>query len=160
MITAEQFANLFGWGDGITKMSITGLIAGRDDQHAAEGWQRRVHAFHETFAHPIRALPTLLDDERMRLRISWIDEELGEIEEAQGKEDLPGVADGIIDALYFLVGTAVEMGIDLAPLFDAVHAANMAKAGGGKDAFGKTMKPPGWAPPDIAGELAKQGWAP
>lgn len=123
-------------------------------------WQSMVREFHKALGHPIGDRPVLLGDERMRLRISWIDEELGEIEEAQGKEDLPGVADGIIDTLYFLVGTAVEMGIDLSPLFDAVHTANMAKAGGGKDANGKTMKPAGWAPPDIGAELAKQGRTP
>ena len=38
------------------------------------------------------------------------------------------------------------------------RAAHPAKRGGRKDEHGKTRKPAGWTPPDVAGELRKQGW--
>ena len=42
-----------------------------------------------------------------------------------------------------------------------VHRANMAKAGGPRrHEDGKLLKPVGWSPPDIEGELKKQGWSP
>lgn len=54
--------------------------------------------------------------------------------------------------------TALEFGVDMGPIEDEVHRANLAKAGG-PVVNGKIMKPPGWTPPDIAGELKKQGWS-
>lgn len=73
--------------------------------------------------------------------------------------DLPGFADGCIDSLYVTIGALVAFGIDIKPLWRAVQAANMAKVGGPKDPVtSKQLKPPGWVPPDIAGELAEQGW--
>jgi len=71
--------------------------------------------------------------------------------------NLPKAADACIDQLYVIIGNLLAMGIDPRPLFDAVHAANMAKVGG-PVVNGKTMKPEGWKPPDIEGELKKQGW--
>lgn len=64
--------------------------------------------------------------------------------------------DGMCDLIYVTIGTAIEFGIDLQPFFDEVHRSNMAKAGGSKDASGKTLKPPGWTPPNIVGELTHQ----
>jgi predicted HAD superfamily Cof-like phosphohydrolase len=71
---------------------------------------------------------------------------------------LPAVADACADLIYVTNGTAVSCGIDLEPIEDAVHVANMAKAGGEKDAGGKLLKPPGWTPPDIEALLLAQGW--
>lgn len=86
----------------------------------------------------------------------------GEVFESYGGPDLSGrslpkTADACIDSLYVIIGNLLAMGIDPRPLFDAVHGANMAKVGG-PVVNGKTMKPDGWAPPDIEGELRKQGW--
>jgi hypothetical protein len=67
------------------------------------------------------------------------------------------VADGIVDAIYVLIGAAITYGIDIRPVWQAVHAANMAKEGGATREDGKVQKPPGWQPPDIAGILAAQG---
>jgi len=50
-------------------------------------------------------------------------------------------------------GTALEMGIDLEPHFNEVHASNMAKRGGPVREDGKMLKPEGWLPPDINGIL-------
>lgn len=74
--------------------------------------------------------------------------------------DLPEFADATIDLDYVVEGARIAFGIDGAPLWDAVHAANLAKMGGPRRADGKLEKPEGWTPPDIAGELRRQGWAP
>lgn len=74
------------------------------------------------------------------------------------KFNLPEVIDGVVDSLYVLIGFAVECGVDLDEPWNRVHTANMLKAGGPRNEFGKIGKPPGWQAPDIAGELRKQGW--
>lgn len=48
----------------------------------------------------------------------------------------------------------LELGIEASE----VHRANMTKATGPIAPNGKRMKPPGFRPPDIVGELKKQGW--
>lgn len=75
------------------------------------------------------------------------------------KVDLPELVDAIADLIYVAEGTALAFGTHMPPVHAAVHAANMAKAGG-PVVDGKQRKPDGWQPPDIAGELRKQGWSP
>lgn len=70
---------------------------------------------------------------------------------------IPQTADAIIEQIYVLIGTLVAMGIDFWPLWAEVQRANMAKAGG-PVVNGKVTKPEGWQPPDIEGELRRQGW--
>lgn len=119
--------------------------------------QEQIQEFHRKFGHPIGTTPKF---SRPELRVKLIKEETKEICEALEAGDMIGVADGIADLLYVAIGTAVEMGIDIEPIFNEVHRANMAKVGGATRADGKTLKPPGWTPPWIAEELEKQGWVP
>lgn len=79
---------------------------------------------------------------------------------ARGPGDIAEIADGCIDLQVVASGTLLVAGIYDDPLIDLVMKANMAKVGGGKDANSKFMKPPGWLPPDIRGELVRQGWKP
>jgi predicted HAD superfamily Cof-like phosphohydrolase len=74
--------------------------------------------------------------------------------------DLPALADALGDTDYVVEGTRLAFGIDGSPIADAIHAANMAKLGGGKDAHGKSVKPKNWVAPNnaIAAELRRQGW--
>lgn len=72
--------------------------------------------------------------------------------------NLPELADALGDVDYVVEGTRIEYGIDGDPVAAEIHRSNMAKVGGGKRADGKSQKPPGWTPPDIKGELEKQGW--
>jgi predicted HAD superfamily Cof-like phosphohydrolase len=65
---------------------------------------------------------------------------------------LADVADAIVDSIYVLLGMAVAFGIDIHPVWYAVHEANMATLG--ED--GKQMKPEGWTPPYIEGILQAQ----
>jgi predicted HAD superfamily Cof-like phosphohydrolase len=57
--------------------------------------------------------------------------------------------DALCDVSYVTFGAAVEMGVDLDPFFDAVHAANMKKLEGPVRADGKRLKPADWKPPPI-----------
>lgn len=76
------------------------------------------------------------------------------------KVDLPEYADALADLDYVVDGGRAAFGINGEPIADAVHAANLAKLGGPVDPNGKARKPAGWTPPDIHGELVKQGWRP
>lgn len=87
-------------------------------------------------------------------------EECAETKAALLVGDLPGIVDGCIDTIYVALGILNRCGVDAEKFFNLVHAANMAKAGGPKREDGKHMKPPGWQPPDIEGELRRQGWEP
>lgn len=70
--------------------------------------------------------------------------------------DLVEVADGLPDMIYVIIGCALEFGIPLERVFEAVHRANMAKVGAGVDENGKVKKPDGWTPPNIALILAQE----
>lgn len=72
--------------------------------------------------------------------------------------DMAALADGLADLDYVVEGTRLEFGIDGAPIAAEVHRANMAKVGGPIRDDGKKLKPAGWTPPDIEGELRRQGW--
>jgi predicted HAD superfamily Cof-like phosphohydrolase len=117
--------------------------------------QTQVTEFHKKFGHVIGTTPQI---SRPELRIKLIRDEAKETCDAIEAGDLVEAIDGICDLLYVAIGTAIEFGVDIQPFFDEVHRSNMAKDGGGKDALGKTLKPPGWTPPDIVGELWRQGW--
>lgn len=124
--------------------------------------------------------PTLIPDERVRLRAALLAEEFIEtmrslfgesssfvseaqmvlengIEYADTHVDLVELADGLADLDYVVEGTRLEFGIDGAPIAAEVHRSNMAKVGGPVASNGKRLKPAGWTPPDIEGELRRQG---
>jgi predicted HAD superfamily Cof-like phosphohydrolase len=130
-----------------------------------------VREFHQRFGVPVVEAPSVPSDYRRDLRMRLITEEFNELKEALGYRemsgdkwlsdcDLPETADAIADLIYVLVGTAHEFGIPLGHVWNAVHATNMAKVGGGEDSKGKIQKPPGWVAPDVAGILKAHGWNP
>lgn len=108
--------------------------------------QQLVEAFHARMAIPVASEPTMLTAERGELRCQLIEEEAREFREATEQGDWLEMVDALVDLLYVTYGTAVEMGVDLAPFFEEVHSANMRKrpAEGG----GKSLKPDGWQGPD------------
>jgi predicted HAD superfamily Cof-like phosphohydrolase len=73
--------------------------------------------------------------------------------------DFPQVVDTLADLDYVVEGTRLEFGINGSPIADEVHRSNMSKVGGEIRSDGKKMKGPNWSPPDIAGELRRQGWS-
>lgn len=110
--------------------------------------QAKVREFHDTFELNASDTPGNMTVDVAMRRYKLIQEELQEYAEAVGQQDIVKVADAVADLLYVVLGTAIEHGIDIDPIFDAVHAANMRKAGGRKNEFGKWIKPEGWAGPE------------
>jgi predicted HAD superfamily Cof-like phosphohydrolase len=114
--------------------------------------QQMVEDWHRAMGAPVGTTPAI---RRPELRAELIWEEADETYTAIYGGDLVAAIDGLCDLLYVVYGTAVEFGVDLAPFFAEVHAANLRKAGGPVREDGKIGKPPGWTPPDIAGLLAR-----
>lgn len=110
-----------------------------------------VRQFHQKFNHPVGDKPQLLDDSRVKARCNWMMEEIIEFAQATSKRDIVEAADAIIDAIYFCIGTLVEMGIRPDNLFEIVNTANMSKLWeDGKPHYkenGKVMKPSTWIDP-------------
>lgn len=99
---------------------------------------------------PVPCEPTMLSESRRDWALTAMKEELDEFAESVTVEE---AADAIVDLCYFAIGRGYEMGVDLQPVFDAVHQANMNKVRGslskrpnslGYDA----VKPEGWTPPE------------
>jgi predicted HAD superfamily Cof-like phosphohydrolase len=129
-------------------------------KHALEkrrDWQRDVLAFHKAFDLYIgKNGPLRPSDEAVALRTTLIREEAVELIQAIGNGNLSVIAKEIADLIYVALGTAVSYGIDMGPIFEAVHRSNMAKIGGRKNENGKWIKPEGWTPPDLLAILAAQ----
>ena len=117
--------------------------------------QADVREFHAAFDVVIGDTPAI---RRPMLRKALLAEEFTETITAIDSNNLADAVDGICDLIYVALGTLVEFGVDVEPHWRAVHAANMAKAGGGVREDGKRLKPPGWRPPDHDTLLRLQGW--
>jgi predicted HAD superfamily Cof-like phosphohydrolase len=89
-----------------------------------------VAEFHRTFKHPIQASPIIPDENRCKLRVALIAEELKEFEEAIREKDIVGVADALADIQYVLSGAILEFGLAdrFKTLFEEVQRSNMSKA--------------------------------
>jgi len=90
----------------------------------------QVAEFHKTFQHPIQSRPTIPSDNRCRLRVSLIAEELKELEQAIADGDLVEIADALCDIQYVLSGAVLEfgMGEKFVELFNEVQRSNMSKS--------------------------------
>ncbi|MBI3481725.1 MAG: nucleoside triphosphate pyrophosphohydrolase family protein [Bacteroidetes bacterium] len=86
--------------------------------------------FHKTFKHPILEKPTIPSEERCKLRVALIAEELKELEDAIKDKDITEVADALCDIQYVLSGAILEFGLGekFKPLFEEVQRSNMSKA--------------------------------
>lgn len=89
-----------------------------------------VARFHRTFKHPIVNSPAIPDENRCKLRVALIAEELKELEVAILEKDIVGVADALCDIQYVLSGAILEFGLGekFAALFEEVQRSNMSKA--------------------------------
>jgi len=85
-----------------------------------------------------------------RLRSKLIAEESKELCDAIEAGDLRGVADGIGDSLYVILGTASAFGLDAEGIFNEIHRSNMTKLRDGKiGPDGKLIKGPLYEPPNL-----------
>ena len=80
--------------------------------------QRKVSEFHEV------KLPKGVDPRHQVVKLM---EEVGELAAALLKNDQRGVADGLADSFYVLLGIANLTGVDLETAFIDVHHSNMTK---------------------------------
>jgi predicted HAD superfamily Cof-like phosphohydrolase len=89
-----------------------------------------VAQFHRTFKHPILASPTIPSEDRCKLRVALIGEELKELEVAILEQDIVAVADALCDIQYVLSGAVLEFGLGgkFKALFEEVQRSNMSKA--------------------------------
>lgn len=100
----------------------------------------------------LEAMKTEIENENMGKRHFRARLMLEELIEFMESDDLIGQVDAMLDLLYFVNGTLVEMGVDPEKPFAMVHAANMRKLWpDGKprwNAEGKVIKPDGWVGPE------------
>ncbi len=89
-----------------------------------------VAEFHHTFKHPVLNEPHIPSEERCKLRIALIAEELKELEQAIKDRDIVEVADALCDIQYVLSGAILEFGLGekFKKLFEEVQRSNMSKA--------------------------------
>ena len=127
--------------------------------------QAMVAEFHGAFNLPNRLGQGKPDafHERTELRSDLIEEEFGEFLDSHKwaysdyhelvDVDTIEYADALADLVYVAYGAALEAGINLNEVLEAVHASNMAKLDAdGKPIYredGKVAKPEGWQPPNI-----------
>lgn len=143
----------------------------------------QVEEFHVAMGQHVGLYPKVPAPSRVKLRLNLIAEEFLElldactdgfnlaavrteldiaINEGDYEVDMVEVADALADIDYVVEGMRLEFGINGFPIADEVHRSNMTKLN--DDGFpefredGKLLKGPNYSPPDIAGELGKQGW--
>lgn len=89
-----------------------------------------VAEFHRTFKHPIVSSPSIPSEDRCKLRVALIAEELKELEVAILEKDIVEIADALSDIQYVLSGAILEFGLGdkFSALFEEVQRSNMSKA--------------------------------
>jgi predicted HAD superfamily Cof-like phosphohydrolase len=109
------------------------------------------------------ALVKLLNEAEALPKEVYKDDEQGKINQVAAQ------ADALVDIEYYMLNCAAKKGFNMSSIFGIVHGANMAKRNPEtgrfeKNADGKVIKPPGWKPPNVEGELARQlvegSWCP
>lgn len=90
----------------------------------------QVAEFHRTFRHPVEPRPLIPSEQRCRLRVALLAEELKELQKAIENRDIVEVADALCDLQYVLSGAVLEFGLGekFKALFDEVQRSNMSKA--------------------------------
>ena len=90
--------------------------------------------------------------------VQMVADEMQELKDAQ---DIYDQVDALVDAIYYIVNFSCRNAVDLDPIFNIVHKANMSKIVDGKvikRKDGKILKPKNWQDPKpkIKKELDKQ----
>ena len=96
-------------------------------------------------------------DVHVVLHVNLILEEMIELIGSILYGEIHEVATESVDVIYVVIGAALAFGIDLRPVWNAVHEANMLKAGGPVREDGKQLKPVDWEPANIAKIITDQG---
>ena len=113
----------------------------------------KVGLFMKTFCQEVKTSPSFSSEKINDLRVSLIEEELGELKKAINDKDLKEVADALTDILYVTYGAGHAFGLNLDSCFEEVQKSNMSKLDiDGKPIFnerGKVMKGPNYFAPDL-----------
>lgn len=88
-----------------------------------------VAKFHTVFDLPIVDHPHIPSEDRCKLRIALLEEELRELKEALDNKDIVEAADALADLQYVLSGAILELGLasKFKQVFDEVQRSNMSK---------------------------------
>jgi predicted HAD superfamily Cof-like phosphohydrolase len=118
-----------------------------------------IREFHRAMDVLVQDTPGVPPSDVKELRISLITEEFKETIEALERDDLVETADGLVDLVVVVIGTALSYGIPFDAVWDEIHRSNMAKRDPEtgkviKRADGKVLKPDGWTPPNVARTLS------
>ena len=89
--------------------------------------QHMVREFHRRAGLGAPERPTWLGEERHRVLVALVEEELAEFRNAGETRSLVEVADALGDLLYNVYGAAVEYGIDMEPVFAEIHRSQLSK---------------------------------
>ena len=114
-----------------------------------------VKEWHEAFDVPGVDAPSI-PKERAQMRLTILEEEVGELRAAVEVGDLIEVLDALCDIQYVLDGTFLEFGLHgvKQDAMEEVHASNMSKLGAdGRPVLredGKVLKGPDFRQPDLA----------
>lgn len=145
--------------------------------------QRRVEAFMRAAGQVVRLHPHQPTREERVLRAKLIMEEALETCDALGVDvrmlhdrmlvygdaiefvgtdefDMAEAVDGCCDVMVVTLGTLSCLGVGDVHVMNQVLDANDRKMTGPIRDDGKRLKPEGWQPPNIEGELIAQGWEP
>ena len=122
------------------------------------GYCEKVRNFTEACHKDLPNKPERMTVEDINFISRMVADEMEELCEADTIEDQ---ADALIDMIYYICNIAARKGINLDPLFNIVHDANMQKIVDGKvirREDGKVLKPKGWSPPEplMRTELKRQ----
>jgi predicted HAD superfamily Cof-like phosphohydrolase len=111
------------------------------------GYTERVREFSEACHDALPGNPEFMTGPKIAFIKKMVSDEMEELEDA---ETVAEQADALVDAIYYICDTAARHGMNLDPLFDIVHSANMRKVVDGKvirRPDGKILKPECWEDP-------------
>lgn len=114
------------------------------------GYTAQMREFTMAYKDDLPTRPQYMTAEDIAFIREMVNDELDELMVAQTVTEQ---ADALVDAIYYICDCAVRNGINLDPLFDIVHNANMQKVVNGKvirrEEDGKILKPKGWEDPAL-----------
>ena len=112
------------------------------------GYTAQMREFTMAYKDDLPTRPQHMTSEDIAFIREMVNDELDELMAAQTVTEQ---ADALVDAIYYICDCAVRNGINLDPLFNIVHNANMQKVVNGKvirrEEDGKILKPKGWEDP-------------
>jgi predicted HAD superfamily Cof-like phosphohydrolase len=102
----------------------------------------QVAEFHSLFGAPVHKNPLIPSEDRCKLRVELLQEELNELQEAIDEINIVEVADALCDLQYVLAGAILEFGLGekFVNLFDEVQRSNMSKACSSVDEAKETIQ--------------------